>query len=397
MAFARNGENLIMPVNPAQTLLEIVLGDGGSKSLLGLDSDGRKTIAAALKKDSFANSLALLPVPRPHDPLYPWLQEILTTNIVYDTNKKADEEWMRALNSDEPTEYVPALNHLSLLKAQIDQYRESVEIAQETLESNRSLTILENVRVKYRLADEQHFKDFSNDDYSREAMIKRVATRLTYFSGIQVSSDLDLTMTSAGWYLALLPHFLQFENFMSKNGRETLPFVMARYAREALIVFENLYKKVGSVIPLRPGVKEFFRLTKEMGIPVSILSANFKAIVVGCLEQISLDDRKHLLEITGLQTNDITAAHKDITTAKRVTAFPDLANLLCLDGLSDQSCLEGSAEGVSAGIFVLAGTKFATIVKESGQPYFEFEDFHYINSTIMEIIQQKDSLIRQGK
>ncbi len=351
---------------------------------------GREAMAEALKKANFADDLSLLSLPAPGDSLYPWLEAINTTHIVYRANKLADEAWMKAMVSEDPKEYEPALNQLNLLKAQVNQYQDDILVAQYTLESDRSLATLDMVREKYKRADEQFFAGHPESDQSPEAMVERAATRLTEFSGVQISSDLDLTMTSSAWYLSLLPHFLQFENFMSKNGRETLPFVMARYAKEALVQFKGLYEQVGKSIPLRPGVHEFFKLTKDLGIPVSVLSANFRAIVSGCLEQIPAVDRDHLVAVTGLQTNSVIAAHKDITTAQRVVANPDLANFICVDGLSDRPCFEGSAEGVTAGVFVLEGTKFMNVVKSTGIPYFAFKDFNDINSLLLQILKKKE-------
>jgi 2-hydroxy-3-keto-5-methylthiopentenyl-1-phosphate phosphatase len=357
-----------------------------------LSLEQRRSIAVALTKDNFANKLALLPLPEPGSPLYDNLEEIKTTHIVYEANKKADEAWMKAMVSEDPTEYGPALRQLDLLKAQVNDYYADVVAAQSNLETDTSLAALNLVRERYQRADERFFATNQEGAQTEESMIERVATRLTEFSGVQASSDLDLTITSSTWYLALLPHFLQFENFMGQNGREALPFVMARYAKEALVHFKDLYEKIGGVIPLRHGVIEFFKMTKEQGIPVSILSANFRAIVAGCLEQIPVADRHHLLEVTGLQTTSLVAANKDITTAQRVVANPDFAHILCLDGLSDEPCLRGSAEGTTAAFFVLEDSPFIDVVKESGQPYFTYKDFNDINRIMLEIIEKKKNM-----
>lgn len=358
-----------------------ILGLLKGKQINKLSLKERKIVAQLLSKQNFGDTLDVPDIPSPNSPQYEFLEQIQIANVVYSTNKKADQEWMTAMVSENPAEFQPALAHLDLLNAQVNQYQGEIDFAAAYLKEPKNAEILQIVRNKYVQADSQLPPGTS--------MIDRVANRLSWFTGLQFSSDLDMTMTENTLYLKLLAHARQFENFMELNGRETLPFVMARYAKEALVQFGPLYEKIGRTVPLRPGVKEFFKLTHDLGIPVSILSANFRDIVSGCLEQIPAGIRSHLLDVTGLQTTSILASRKDITTAKRILFNPDFANFLCLDGLSDKYCLEGSAQGTSAAIFVLSGTEFAQHVKNSGEPYFEFNDFHQINQTLLQILDRK--------
>lgn len=376
-------------INSGTSILNLLKG----KDINNLDLKERKTIAQLLHKQNFADKLTIPNIPSALDsPLYQFTDEIKTANIVYETNKRVDELWMAAMVSENPEEFQPALTHLGLIHAQINQYQEDIAFAGAYLEQPKNVAILQSVREKYLEADAQLSPEAS--------MIERVANRTLRFSNLQASSDLDMTMTKNTDYLSLLAHARQFENFLHHNGRETLPFVMARYAKETLVHFESLYKRIGKTLPLRPGVQEFFKLTHDLGIPVSILSANFRIIVSGCLEQIPPQNRSHLLAVDGLQTNSIVASHKEITTAQRVLANPDYANFLCLDGLSDKGCLEGPAAGTSAAIFVLNDEKnpeFAQFVENSGQPYFKFNDFNDINAIILKIIKEKTKLQPEAK
>ena len=363
------------------------------KSVTDYTLEERQRLASMLKKENFATKFSLLPLPNPGDPLYEWIEEIKITHIVYGANKRADEAWMEAMESNDPSEFRPALAHFNLMLAQINQYDADIFAAQVALESKTNVQALSTVRQKYQVADEKFHENFkSGDENSEEAMIERTARRVLEFSGLQAGSDWDMTMTSSTWYLALLPPFLQFEDYLAQNGREALPLVMARYAKEALVQFEKLYQRVGGVIPLRPGVQEFFKLTKDMGVPLSILSANFRPIVVGGLGQIPVSNRDHLVALTGLQTNSILAAHKDITAAQRIVSNPDLAQLLFLDGLSDTCSLEGPAENTAAAVFVLENTEFVNVVRSKGLPFFTFRDFHNVNETVLKIIARRDEL-----
>lgn len=300
--------------------------------------------------------------------------------------------WMAAMVAESADEYVPALRYLEGIMTQVNVYDTGLKEARDIVGKPENSEILKVVKEKNLEADRQFAKLEGKQKNPTEQMIDRVAMRLAKFDGIQISADLDKTLTISDKYLNLLPHARQFENFMDKHGREVLPFVMARYAREALIFHKSVYEKVGSTLEFRPGVEDFFQLTKDQGIPVSVTSANFRVIVSSCLDNLPAEKRDHLIYITGLSTNDITAIDKEIVIARRVLINPDKANILCVDGLSDQGCLQGVADGISACIFVLPGTKFVEEVKKTGQPYFEFSDFHEVNNIFKQILIRKEQL-----
>ena len=86
-------------------------------------------------------------------------------------------------------------------------------------------------------------------------------------------------------------------------------------------------------------------MTKAIGIPISVLSANFRAIVTSCLKNLHTDN---LVSITGLSSNDITATDKETTTAQHILKNPELAVFLYIDGLSDNGCLQGIVAGATA-------------------------------------------------
>ncbi|MFH0943112.1 MAG: hypothetical protein V1810_02950 [Candidatus Beckwithbacteria bacterium] len=363
-----------------------------NKNIRELTKQERNQAADILKKDNFGNKLQLPKFPEPGDKYYKLLEEIKAVYFTYETNKKADEEWMAAMRSDYPEVYGPALIHLEQMLGQVDAYKVGLKEARLIATTPENLAILNTVGEKNLEADKQFFSQGGEQKSQTEQMIDRVAMRLLRFDGVQFSLDFDKTLTKADDYLNNLPHAMQFENFMKKHGRGVLPYVMARYAREALLKLEDVYRTIGGTLEFRPGVEEFFEKTKALGIPLSIISANFRVIVTSCINQIPVEKRDHLLDIAGLQNTDVTAIDKEVVTARRVITRPNLANLLSIDGLSDEGCLQGVANGISAGIFVLGGTKFVEEVKKTGQPYFEFADFHDVNNIFKQILIRKEQL-----
>ena len=354
-----------------------------------LDLNQRIALASSLKKHAFSNRLKLPDIPQPGDPFFDLVEEIKVTQEVFTQNKANDEAWMAMMCSSDSREYLPALTHWAEIKAQVNVYNYGLETAKQSVRMPKIRQILKSIKEKYSQADRQ-FASFDGHQINQEqSMIDRVATRLLYFDGAQFFSDMDKTLTDSDAYLALLPHAMQFEHYLDLHGRESLPFVMARYARPALIAHEKVYKKIGSTLKFRPGVPEFVNLTKQNGITISVLSANFKAIVASCMENLHADN---LISITGLSSNDITATDKETTTAQHILQNPNLAALLCIDGLSDTGCLEGIVKGATAGMFVLAGTDFVNDVEKTGQPFFEFNDFHDVNRIFIQILQRKAEL-----
>ena len=280
----------------------------GDTPLGALNFYQRVELAGVLKKTSFSNRLTLPEIPKPEDPLFDLAEEIQITREVFAKNKTDDETWMAMISSTNAEEYVPALVHWAEIEAQVNIYNYGLETAKQTVKMPKHRQILKTVREKYTLADRQYASLDGHSLNKEQSMIDRTAVRLLSFEGQQVFADLDKTLTKSDSYLALLPHAMQFEHYLDLHSRESLPFVMARYARPALIAYEEVYKKIGSTLELRPGVTEFVKMTKAIGIPISVLSANFRAIVTSCLKNLNTDN---LVSITGLSSNDITATDKE--------------------------------------------------------------------------------------
>lgn len=366
-----------------------MMPENGLTPIGALNLEQRINLAGGLKKTAFSNRLQLPDIPQPGDLLYDLADEIRITREVFFKNKTDDETWMAMMASSIPEEYIPALAHWAEISAIVNVYKYGLETAKHEVKTPRNLKILKTVKEKYSYADSQFASLDGHQIGQEQSMIDRVATRLLYFEGEQFFSDLDKTLTESDTYLALLPHAMQFEHYLDLHSRDSLPFVMARYARPALIAHENVYQKIGSTLKFRPGVQEFVDLTKTLGIPISVLSANFRPIVTSCLKKLHADN---LVSITGLSTNDITATDKEITTAQHILKNFDLAAFLCIDGLSDKGCINGIVKGATAGIFVLAGTDFVDQVKKTGQPFFDFHDFHDVNRILTKILQRKAEL-----
>ena len=378
-----------VPAGPELTNPFAIL-DG--KNIRELNQQERNQVADILKKDNFGNKLQLPEFPEPKDKHYNLLEEIKAVHFTYEANKRADEAWMAAMRSNSPEEYGPALIHLEQMMGQVNAYNVGLREARLLVNTPENLAILNTVREKNLEADRQFFNQSREQKSQTEQMIDRVAMRLLRFDGVQFSLDFDKTLIKSDEYLNQLPHARQFENFIKKHGRGVLPYMMARYAKEALLNLEEVYRTIGKTLEFRPGVEEFFEKTKALGIPLSIISANFRVIVTSCINQIPVKKRDHLLDIAGLRNTDVTAIDKEIMTARRVLVKPNLANLLSIDGLSDVGCLQGIADGISAGIFVLGGTRFTEEVKKTGQPYFEFADFNDVNNILMKILDRKEQL-----
>ena len=326
------------------------------------------------------------PLPNPLDHTF---KDAVMVYQVFKMNKKWDEQQRDALLSSVPEIHSAAWKRWQELEEQVALYSRINTVAKNLLATPEAVRILEEVREKYRQADRQ----FASLDGSRlegmPAMIERVALRLSYFSGCQVGTDVDMTLsTGDNDYLAFILGNPQLENIMKKNSRDAFPWAVARYVREPLLTLQENFWRIGKKMKMRPGVPEFFQLAQKKAMPITIISAQFRPIVEGFLAD-KIPEVLKRARINAIDANDISASDKSTVTAQSVLTNPDQAMLLYFDGLTDAGCFQGSAAGLSACAFVLEGSEVVNEVRDSGMPFFTFRDFHDNTRILEEILARK--------
>jgi len=355
------------------------------EALTSLEGPDITIIATILTKKGFSNKIQLPELPDKSHPNYSFIKEVCR---VASRHKEADERLLAGLNSDDLLLKSQSMAELTLIREQTIRYLEQIGFAWHQLSTDENLDTMNKIKSNYERVDSNFYLSSNFDKH--EQMVTWAASRMLALGGVQIGSDLDMTITSDDTYLGLLDHARSFENFIDKNGRGELAFVMARYAQS--VVTRRSYFLMGRKIPLRPGVHKFFEFCANKNIPITIMSANFRSIIDGVLSQIQSRNRHSIVHISALTPNSINASDKELVTVQTAITHPKKSLWIYADGLSDQGCFQGFANGLVGCAFILKGTELAKEMPNLNIPYFLFDNFFDNLKTMKEIFNRATQL-----
>ena len=300
-------------------------------------------------------------------------------HIAYVIYQDFDKKQLAALFGNNPDEYEKARDTEMRIKNTISRLQGGIEDAKHALEGDKTLTA---IAAKLQTGD---YETFAGEH--TPTMDEWVLHRVAQFNGdIAIGSDVDKSLTQHADYLQYIPGSVQAENYMahSDHGRETFPLMFARYWREALTtsMADNFYL-IGSHVPLREGVPEFFGLTEQAEIPVSITSANFRPFVDGVMNHLPIVN--NIYTTTAVEVDDITATDKSTVVRRLARNLSDRAFFYIGDGESDLPAMDEEARQVVACYFALEGSIFAKQLEAEGLPYYTYRDFRDITATLQRL------------
>jgi len=304
------------------------------------------------------------------------IQLAVDANVLFETMKKADKAFKAALRSSDPAIREPALaiqreqqNQIAGLVGKMDLIRESLG----QFESTHAM-----VKQRYLDADRIHFSRLPNkpiSDYTQMDMDQWVLQRLQGSSGFLIGEDADLTLTQNANHLSSIPLSVQAENYMAHNehGRDTFPLAFVRYWREAMQVKGDNFYLLGSRVPLRPGVDQFYQWTRTKKIQHTIISANFRPFIKGITDRLPYP---HIISTHAVEVDDISATDKKTVIQLEALSNPERAFIMAEDGDSGLPALEPEASEITAFYLVLEGSKVHQAVRKAQLPHYTFKDFY---------------------
>lgn len=231
----------------------------------------------------------------------------------------------------------------------------------------------EKITGRYKAADETA-TGLSNTD--------RIKARLAQFEGASIISDVDKTITSTDNYLSKLPASILAEELLANDprGRDAFGEIFVHTWQETLRVHPEGFREVGRNAPLREGVKDFVRRTKESGIDLTFLSANFEPFVEGVLDQIPDAEGTNYLAVT---PDSIIATAKGAVVEHTALENPKKAVIFIGDGKSDFPAIQAASK---VGLYcALAESPFAEELEKEGLPFITYRDFNDINVKLEEL------------
>lgn len=306
-------------------------------------------------------------------------------HIVNHALEQQDRDFLEKLFSDDPVERRLAIQIDSGHQALIDSlFRKIDEAKLRVAEQADSLGF---IGAKYLHAD-QAAKTLAMDDW--------VKARLAQFSGVQVASDVDKTITLNADYLKMIPGSVKAENYMAypAHGRDMFAIAFVRYWRESTVKLAGNFYRIGTHVPFRPGVENFFQLTQDANIPAALVSANFAPLVDGVKHRLNY---KNIYRTTAVEYNDLRALDKATILAELVLENPTRALAYFGDGDSDFPALEEGIRQFVAVYFALKGASFEQKLRKLNLPYYAFETFDDITATFsrLGILAQTEPVVLQ--
>jgi len=299
--------------------------------------------------------------------------------MVYERLQQFDTLHQKALSSSDENERNIAFSLQRYIAYKAEMLLAGVDGEKLSIQDHES--ILDEINDKYRTADAYVRKETDGEI----DMIEIIRQRISHFDGIQIATDLDKTLSTHANYLQMIPGSVQAENYMAHpdHGRNSFPLVFARYWQEAMKVLASNFYTIGKhIIPMRSGVEDFFKITEQAGIPVDIMSANFRPLVNGFISRLQTSNIRNTYAI---EVNNILATDKSTLIQKTAIANPTLALFYFGDGDSDLPAMDEKARRVVACYFALEGGTFATNLKEAHLPYVTFRSFHDINNVLLKL------------